>query len=183
MKKNIVLCGFMGSGKSTVGRLLAKELDCGYLDLDDYIQERAEMSIPQIFERFGESGFRDLEHLAVCSLGTSPRQQVISTGGGTLTFSRNVPVLQKNSIIIYLDVGFDTCWERIRNSSRPLVRSKTREELAALYESRDSAYRAASQWALPNPGSSQQLAQEILRRLAAQPESGIPGRTEGQPSA
>ncbi len=171
MSANLVLCGFMGSGKSTVGRLLARELGCAYLDLDDYIQERAGMSIPQIFERFGEAGFRDLEYQAVCSLGDSPQRRVISTGGGTLTFPRNVPPLQKNAIIVYLDVGFDTCWERIRNSSRPLVRSNTREALSALYQTRDSAYRSASQWVLPNLGSSQQLAREILLRLAAQAEN------------
>ena len=67
----IFLCGFMGCGKSTIGEKLAQKLNCNFIDMDDYIEQKANMTIPEIFEQFGEPHFRDLETQAVKELSTS----------------------------------------------------------------------------------------------------------------
>ena len=84
IKKNrpVYLCGFMGCGKSTIGRLLAKKLGREFVDLDDYIVQREGMSIPQIFEQRGENYFREVEAVALSEL--SAAAGVVATGGGTL---------------------------------------------------------------------------------------------------
>ena len=91
-RENIVLVGFMGSGKSTVGRLVAKRLRFRFLDTDQLIVNRAGMPITEIFAQRGEEHFRDLETAALESL-ENLRQCVISTGGGAVVKERNHPIL------------------------------------------------------------------------------------------
>ena len=164
MKKNIVLCGFMGSGKSTVGKILSKKLFYRYIDMDKYIEELSGMKIPDIFKVYGEEGFRDIEHKAACSLGKLSGA-VIATGGGALTFKRNIAPLSENSDIVYLNVDFETCYRRIKNSDRPLVHSNTKSELKALFEKRDAFYKRAANVVIDNPGSSEKMADAITEIL------------------
>jgi shikimate kinase len=140
--RNIILCGFMGSGKTTIGKLLAKKLRLSFLDVDDYIAQKAQMSIPDIFSRCGEAHFRDLEHDALSVLGRKGGH-VLATGGGALTFERNIPPARESGRVIYINPGFDECYRRIAASDRPLVRGHTKEQLEALYAERDPLYRAA----------------------------------------
>ncbi len=89
----------MGSGKSTVGKILSKKLFYRYIDMDKYIEELSGMKIPDIFKVYGEEGFRDIEHKATCSLGKLSGA-VIATGGGALTFKRNIAPLRFRKIRI-----------------------------------------------------------------------------------
>lgn len=164
MKKNIVLCGFMGSGKSTVGKILSKRLNCPYIDMDKYIEDVCKMKIPEIFSEYGEKGFREFEHEAACSLGLL-NGAVIATGGGALTFERNIAPLSIQSYIIYLNVGFETCYSRIKHSDRPLVHSKSKEELQELFNTRDIAYRKAASIVVDDCGSSEKIAEYIVNIL------------------
>ena len=94
LNKKIILCGFMASGKTTVGKALAEEIEIEYVDTDEFLIETYGMDIPAIFAKHGEDYFRDLEHEIAKKVTELPRG-VISTGGGMLTFDRNGEVLKK----------------------------------------------------------------------------------------
>lgn len=114
---SIVLCGFMGCGKSTVGRILAEKLGYDFIDMDDYIEKKANKKIADIFKDNGESTFRALEHEACIEL-SGMKNVVIGSGGGALTFERNVKAL-KNCKIILLNVKTDILLNRLKNDSQP----------------------------------------------------------------
>ena len=86
---NIVLCGFMGCGKSTVGKNIARKSGRKFLDMDSYIEQKAGMTVSEIFEKYGEEKFRDMEHDACVELA-GLEGLVIASGGGAFTFKRNV---------------------------------------------------------------------------------------------
>lgn len=161
MTKNIVLCGFMGSGKTTLGKLLAARLEAPFIDVDDYIVAEQGADIPELFRVHGEEGFRQMEHEAVLALG-SKGGAVIATGGGALTFARNVPPLKANGVILYLNPGFDECYLRIQASDRPLVRANTREQLAALYIAREECYRAVADAEVAVLGTAAECVEKVL---------------------
>ena len=143
MGKTIVICGFMGSGKTTVGRLLAKKLLARFIDTDEYIEQEQKMSIPSIFEKKGESYFRALEHMTLQQATESPGPllTVVASGGGMFTDPDNARILkEQNCIVVYLSTDFEICYERIRQSNRPLVIQNTKEQLRALYEQRHQIY-------------------------------------------
>lgn len=141
--ENIILCGFMGCGKTTVGKLLAQALDMEYLDLDAMIEETAGKPIPRIFSEDGEDAFRDLEHEAVLSLARRIRC-VVSTGGGAMTYPRNVRAVSPEDRVVFLDADFPTCYQRIRYSTRPLVRNNSRQALEEIFQQRRTKYLAAA---------------------------------------
>lgn len=143
MGKSILLCGFMGSGKTTVGRLLAKKILAHFIDIDEYIEQQQKMSIPRIFSEKGEGYFRALEHVALQNAieTVTPLLTVVALGGGTLMDPDNVRLIEENECtVVYLSTDFDICYERIRLSNRPLVMQKTVEELRALYIERQTVY-------------------------------------------
>ena len=92
-RKNIILCGFMGCGKSTIGNLLSKKMGMAFIDLDAYIEKKENKSVSQIFADSGEEYFRQLERDAVKELAYK-KSVILATGGGTLTFRENVDVLR-----------------------------------------------------------------------------------------
>ena len=141
--KNLILCGFMGCGKTTIGFRLARLLSMEYIDLDTQLEQSASLPIPEIFSRFGEAYFRDLEHQAVAGLAKRIRC-VVSTGGGALTFARNREAIDPLDTVIFLDTPFEVCYDRIKTSERPIVRSKTPEQLRSLFDQRRALYLAAA---------------------------------------
>lgn len=144
-KKNIVLIGMMGAGKSTVGHLLYLKLeDFSYLDLDKEIEKTAQKSIPEIFEQDGESYFRELEHSLVQKF-SNYHNQVISTGGGIVENSDNLKLLQKNSVTFYLSASIDNLFERVKKTTnRPLLKhTNPKERIKELLQKRESFYKKA----------------------------------------
>ena len=122
MRKNLVLTGFMGAGKSTVGRRLAEKLKLRYVDTDAEIERRAKMSIPEIFEKHGEAYFRELERRVVEEV-SELEGCVIVTGGGVVLNRENILNLRKKGIIVYLHAEPEVVYERLRgDASRPLLR-------------------------------------------------------------
>ena len=99
---NIVLIGMPGSGKSTVGKILAEKTGLSFVDLDAVIEETAKKSIPQIFSEDGEPAFRDLEQKCVEEVSAQSRQ-VIATGGGVILREANMKALSQNGLIVFLD--------------------------------------------------------------------------------
>lgn len=141
--KNLILCGFMGCGKTTIGFRLARLLSMEYIDLDAELEQSAGLPISEIFSRFGEDYFRDLEHQAVAGLAKRIHC-VVSTGGGALTFARNREAIDPLDTVIFLDTPFEVCYDRIKASERPIVRSKTPEQLRSLFDQRRALYLAAA---------------------------------------
>ena len=122
MKKNLVLTGFMGAGKSTVGRLLAEKLNLRYVDTDAEIERRAKMSIAEIFEKHGEAYFRELERRVVEEV-SELEGCVIVTGGGVVLNRENISNLRRKGVIVYLHAEPEVIYRRLHNdSSRPLLR-------------------------------------------------------------
>ncbi|MBQ3970250.1 MAG: shikimate kinase [Clostridia bacterium] len=128
MRKNIVLCGFMGSGKSTIGRLLSEKMGMRFIDTDTYIEQKEGMTISEIFAQKGEEYFRELE-LKVCKELSGLRATVISTGGGTLLKDANVKELKKSGMVFLLNVSSNTVLQRLKNdTSRPLLQRDDKEK-------------------------------------------------------
>lgn len=143
--KNIILCGFMGSGKTTIGKLLANKNSVEFIDTDAYIEKREGRSITNIFENDGESYFRCLEN-SLCKELSKKDNLVISVGGGTLQNDENVSFLKKNGYIFLLDVSADIIYERIKDdTSRPLLQKADKKSaLTELYERRLPVYKSVS---------------------------------------
>ena len=121
-KDNIVLIGFMGSGKSTVGKALAKSLNMDFLDTDDYIEEKAGMTISDIFEKKGEEEFRRIETETLCELKESLANTIISTGGGMPLRSENARLLKETGKVFYLSASAGIIYDRVKDDTkRPLL--------------------------------------------------------------
>ncbi len=145
--KNLVLIGFMGTGKSTVGKILAKKLGYRFVDTDTEIENREQKSITQIFETCGEEGFRDIESAVILKLAQK-RNTVIATGGGAVLRKENMDALRNNGVVILLRASIETIVQRVAdNDRRPLAKGKNKEELKerllsrqAYYENHDFAF-------------------------------------------
>ncbi len=139
----LVLVGFMGSGKSTVGRLLSRKLSLPFVDLDSLIVERTGMSIPQIFREKGEGYFREIEREILISELSSSRNLILSTGGGAPAYRDNMNLINRFSTSIFLHASFETLFSRISGDrNRPLA-SLDRERLKNLFLKRLPFYRKA----------------------------------------
>jgi len=131
---HIYLIGFMGAGKTTIGRLLADHLDRPFVDLDEMIVGRAALSIPQIFERFGEAYFRQLESDALRYLAPQDGK-VIATGGGIILSEQNRAILKASGFSIYLEWPTELLYQRLlEDSDRPLVKAVPPHQLLSHIE-------------------------------------------------
>lgn len=122
---NIYLTGFMGAGKTSVGKLLARELGAEHFDTDELIQKALQMSIGEIFETKGEAFFRNTETELLKLLGEKqPGTCIISTGGGAVLRHENITAMHQNGLIVFLDVSAEKAYSRIRdNTDRPLLKT------------------------------------------------------------
>ena len=153
---NIALCGFMGAGKTVVGKELAKIMGRKFVDTDEMIEEKTGISIPAIFAARGEVYFRELE-FEICQKAAELKNAVISTGGGALTFNRNVEALKKGAKVVFLDASFDVICTRIGDgASRPLFQN--RENAKSLYEERREKYLAAADFIVDGDKSARKTA-------------------------
>lgn len=143
---NVVLIGFMGCGKTTVGALLAQQLGFAFVDMDHLIVKKAGVSIPRIFQERGEAGFRALESEVLEELCQTTRRSVISTGGGVVTVPENLPRLRRLGYVIWFNLPEDVLFERIsRNQDRPLLHTPDpRRTVSELLQKRLPLYSAAA---------------------------------------
>lgn len=163
MKSNIVLCGFMGSGKSTVGRALAEKLSMKLIDTDSYIEKKEGMTISEIFAQKGEEYFRNVE-LEVCRELSSMRNYVISTGGGTLLKEENVAEIKKGGVVFFLNVSAQTVLTRLKNdTTRPLLqRTDKVKAVNDLMNKRMSLYSKAADYVINAEESPRKICSEII---------------------
>jgi len=141
----IVITGFMGSGKSTVARALARRLDTQMVDLDIEILKQEERSAKQIIEEDGEAAFREIETRVLRDVLKNNAAGVIALGGGAWTLPRNrVLITSADGTSVWLDAPFNLCWQRIISSDdgRPLARNE--QEALDLYTERRAAYAFAN---------------------------------------
>ena len=163
----IYLVGFMGCGKTTIGRLLAAKLGWAFVDIDDDIEARAETSISAIFESRGEAEFRKLEAAAIAArvaLIERGQPTVVALGGGAFVSQANYEMVSANGVSVWLDCPLEILERRVaRATHRPLARDP--EKFAALYESRLGAYRRAD-FRIEIPGDDPQPVLERILSLS-----------------
>jgi shikimate kinase len=128
--KRIILIGYMGAGKTTIGRALAKELGLDFYDLDWYIENRRRKKIPQIFEELGEEGFRKIEHNMLHEVAEF-EDVIISCGGGTPCFFDNIDYMNQQGQVVYLHCTPEVLHGHLLMGrvERPLIKGKSPEEL------------------------------------------------------
>jgi shikimate kinase len=146
MKRNIALIGFMGSGKSSAGKRMARRLGYEFVETDRLIEQQTNKSVSQIFAELGEQGFRDLEEEIINKVSASARGAVIACGGGVVQTPANIDRLKNSSYIVYLETDTASLQERLANSrNRPLLEHPDRERIIAdLHAARRPLYEAAA---------------------------------------
>lgn len=145
-RRNLMLIGFMGVGKSTIGRLCANRLNLAFRDSDAEIEARANMPIPRIFATQGEAAFRALERQVIADLCATPGL-VLATGGGVVLDPRNVACLREAGLVVLLSADIETILRRVGSARRrPLLAQSTdpRARIEALLAGRAELYRAAA---------------------------------------
>jgi len=160
---NLALIGFMGTGKTSVGRLVAEALGFEFLDTDELIQNRTCRSIPDIFAKDGEPAFRDLERQVVAELATREKT-VISTGGGLPTNAENLAALRSYALVVCLWASPEKIWERVRHQShRPLLHdADPQKKIRDLLAARKPFYQQADVLMDTDQRSAREVAQQIV---------------------
>jgi shikimate kinase len=162
--KNIYLVGFMGSGKSTVGKILAEKLNMNFIDIDKLIEEKEGMKIKDIFEQKGESYFRELERKQIEAI-VNQEGLVVSTGGGLGANLDNMNLMKKNGDVVWLDVSLNTVLDRLKNDQdRPLLKQPI-EKIKQLFEERKNVYRLANIRINADKKTPSQIVEEILTKI------------------
>ncbi len=166
---NLILVGMMGSGKTTVGRALAKHLGKKFTDSDEAIQLRTGVTIPHIFDIEGEPGFRVREAAAIAEL-VKRDNQVIATGGGAVLDEKNRELMQQNAIVIYLKASVHDLWQRTRHDrNRPLLQiDDPHAKLTELLRQREDLYLQVADLIIQ---SSKQSAHGLMLQLADEIEA------------
>jgi len=131
MKNKIVLMGYMGSGKSTIARLLAVKLNYVAIDLDSLIEQRTGMKIPEIFKQKGEIYFRKLESRFLNELLQQKKQFVLALGGGTPCYAYNIKIIKNQAFSVYINLPVATLVDRLKTEKeqRPLVAHLNNKDL------------------------------------------------------
>lgn len=168
----ISLTGFMGSGKSSVGKELASILGCPLIDLDSHIEDKVGESIPEIFSRGGESLFREIESASlreVLSLEEADSVRILSLGGGTLEKEENALLVKEKTTCIYLKASVDTLVSNLENDfeGRPMLNgTDLRGRIVDLMSRREDSYQGCASFVVEIDGKSfMEVAQEIISLL------------------
>ena len=163
---NLALIGFMGTGKSLVGRLVAEHLRFAFIDTDELIENEVGKTIPEIFAQQGEPAFRKYERDVVHALAAR-RDTVIATGGGLVADPSNLASLKTHSLLVCLWASPETIWERVSaQTHRPLLQTPDPPaRIRELLEQRGPFYRQADVQILTEFRSSKEVAQQILQHF------------------
>jgi shikimate kinase len=164
---NIVLIGFMGSGKSTIGKVLSQQLEMDWIDTDIFIENKMGMSIDQIFEKYGEEDFRNIECSVIEEISET-KNKIISCGGGSVLNKENISNLKKNGKIIWLQAEVEDIYKRLKeDQSRPILKGKMKKEyISELLQERESYYLEASDMSIhTHMKDKDEIGKEIIYRL------------------
>jgi shikimate kinase len=165
---NLALVGFMGTGKSSTGHLLAEMLGFEFIDTDALIEQQTGKTIPEIFAQHGEPAFRELEH-KVALLLEGKRKSVIATGGGFIAHAGNLQSLRRHALVVCLWASPEAIFERVRHQGhRPLLRDPDPlAKIRRLLAERESFYRQADVLVNTELRSSREVAQQVLHHFQA----------------
>lgn len=163
---NLALAGFMGTGKTSVGRLVAAQLRFDYVDTDALIEASAGRSITEIFARDGEAAFRELERQIVAAL-RNRRKTVIATGGGLVANPDNLASLKQHALVVCLWASPEIIWKRVRHqTNRPLLQSPDPQaKIRALLAEREPFYRQADVLISSDMRSAKEVAQQVIHQF------------------
>ncbi|MBO8165164.1 MAG: shikimate kinase [Brevibacillus sp.] len=141
-EKNIVLIGFMGVGKTTVGQLVAKKLYRDFIDVDQEIERICNMPVTRIFKEWGEAHFRSLERELIVDICKNKRLKIVSLGGGAYQQEEIRKICLSTSIVFFLDLSWESWKDHLPFiiDSRPVLQNKTLDEIEALFFQRQDAY-------------------------------------------
>lgn len=160
--EKIFLIGMPGCGKTTMGKVLAKELKYNFYDMDDYIEEISGKTIKEIFSK-SEEHFRDLETEA-CKQLNKKRRSVISTGGGVIKRDENIDIIKENSLVVFINRPVEKIIEDVDINSRPLLQGG-KERLYNLYNERIYKYKKAADIEIINEGFIRDTIDSIKREV------------------
>jgi shikimate kinase len=166
-RSNLALIGFMGCGKSSVGRQLAKKIKSPFVDTDEMIENEEGVSIPEIFRRGGERRFRDLETQTVACV-TRKSGLVLSCGGGCIEDRRNRRVLSEQSLTVWLWAPLSVCLQRVTAGSRPLLAgSDPRKRAAGLLERRIPLYGGCADLVISTAGKLEEAVEALYEEIGS----------------
>ncbi len=139
MKKNLVLIGMSGAGKSTVGIALSYRLRMPFVDVDSYIERTQNMTVSEFFNTYGAERFREIETEAVKHMGNDYQNTIISTGGGVILNPENMEYLKKHGIVVYINRSVENILKTLNAEKRPLLKENP-ERLREMYQDRHELY-------------------------------------------
>ncbi len=169
MDRWLVLSGYMGAGKTSVGRRVASRLGCAFTDLDREIEARAGMPIPEIFAKRGELWFRRTEETVVREL-VAGEPGVLALGGGSLESAKTRSLLMRVADVVWLRTSVEVAWARVKDSDRPLATDRGRFERRAA--AREERYREAAALEVDADGPVDEVAARVAawaQRTATEP--------------
>lgn len=168
MKDNIILIGFMGSGKSSIGKRLSYQLRRTMIDTDKWIEQRQKMTVSQIFDEYGEAAFRKMETECLKELILSAHEQIISVGGGLPMREENHDLLKQLGTVVYLKIMPQAVYERLKgDTTRPLLKVEDpMERIRQLLKERAPVYEACADIVLEVSNRSfDEILQELGERI------------------
>ncbi|MBL7910176.1 MAG: AAA family ATPase [Bacteroidia bacterium] len=138
VNSHIFLTGFMGSGKTSVGKKLARLLRLTFIDMDEYIEKREKLTVQSLFENFGEATFRKIERSCLEEILKKDEKLVVALGGGTVCYENNLEKIKKSGLLIYIELPVASLAQRLENSKvkRPLLKNLKGEALATFIDNK-----------------------------------------------
>ncbi len=162
--RHLFLIGMPASGKSSIGRRAARETGLPFVDTDEMITNISGMSIPDLFERYGEEAFREAETQVLVEVSRF-QPSVVSTGGGTILRSENRRIMRCWGAIAFLDRTPEQIMEHLRTDNRPLLKEGGEEAVRKLYEERYPIYHSAADFIIRNDGDYMQTLHKLISLL------------------
>lgn len=165
-EKSIVFIGFMGVGKTTIGRLVAKKLYRSFIDIDEVIEQKYQMPVPEIFKTIGEKEFREKEKQLIQHYAQQ-KLKIISVGGGAFMQEEVRETCMANCIIFYLDITWDSWKERLHMivDNRPVLQGRSLEEIEELFNKRKMIYSDHSSKMVTDQLNEEEVAEYITDSL------------------
>lgn len=166
MRKHIFLIGMMGCGKSTIGKLLSRQLSCSFVDLDEEIVRYEGRSIPEIFSDVGDAGFRVCETAALrCVIDEAPC--IVATGGGIVTREENITLMRETGLVVWLNRPLGDMIADVRQDTRPNLAGDKEERMRTLFAQREALYRKAAHLEYDNRAEPLKSAEGLRRQIEA----------------
>lgn len=167
MKKNIVLIGMSGAGKTTVGLALSYKLKMAFVDMDAYIEKKYSMNISDIFAKYGEERFREIETETAEYLGEKYNNTIISTGGGVVLKNENMEHLKKTGTVIYINRTVENILSTLNSEMRPLLKANP-QKLYDMYTIRHPLYIKYADACIMNDGEFDECVDKICEVIKQQ---------------